>query len=78
MERRGIGGVSDALFAELDRLQAADATDAEAMRAEIERAKAVRDVAAVIIDNNKFVLDVAKAKSDFDGEKLIIPKGLLS
>lgn len=78
MGRRGIGGVSDALFAELDRLQAADATDADAMRAEIERAKAVRDVAAVIIDNNKFVLDVAKAKSDLDGEKLIIPKGLLS
>lgn len=78
MGRQGIGGVSDALFAELDRLQAADATDADAMRAEIERAKAVRDISATIIDNNKFVLDVAKANASVNCEKLIIPKGLLS
>lgn len=70
--------MSDALFAELDRLQAADAADQDAMRAEIERAKAVRDVAATIIDNNKFVLDVAKANANINGKDLVIPKGLLS
>lgn len=78
MARQGIGGVSDALFAELDRLQAADAGDQDAMRAEIERAKAVRDVAATIIDNNKFVLDVAKANANINGKDLVVPKGLLS
>lgn len=70
--------MSDALFAELDRLQAVDAADQDAMRAEIERAKAVRDVAATIIDNNKFVLDVAKANANINGKDLVIPKGLLS
>lgn len=76
--RTGIGGVSDALFAELERLQVADSSDADALNLEISRAKAVREISATIIDNNKLVLDIAKAKAQMDGKELLIPKGLLS
>ncbi len=76
MGQKGLLGVSDALFAELERLGQVDASDAELIQAEVSRAKAVRDVAGAIIDNNKTILDIAKARAEY-GPGMHVPSGLL-
>lgn len=73
---RGIAGVNEILFRQLDRLEAVDRADAEAMRAEIARSKAVQQVAGKVIENGRLVLDVAKA-GVAAGEAVKLPKGLL-
>ena len=39
------------LFRQLERLETIDPSDTEALKAEIERAKAVKDIAETIIDS---------------------------
>lgn len=73
---RGIAGVNEILFRQLDRLEAVDRTDAKAMRAEIARSKAVQQVAGKVIENGRLALDVAKA-GVAAGEAVKLPKGLL-
>lgn len=73
---RGIASVNEVLFRQLDRLEAVKSDDADAMRAEIDRAKAVEGIARTVIDNGKLVLDVARAGVSA-GEAVSIPKGLL-
>ena len=73
---RGIAGVNEVLFRQLDRLESVDRTDAEAMQAEIARSKAVQQVAGKVIENGRLVLDVAKA-GVAAGEAVKLPKGLL-
>ncbi len=75
-KRRGLAGVNEAMFDELDRLDALDISDADAVAAEVQRARAVRDVAATIIGNGRLVLDLARADADTAGA-VKIPKGLL-
>ncbi len=75
-KRRGLAGVNEAMFDELDRLDALDISDADAIAAEVQRARAVRDVAATIIDNGRLVLDLARADAD-TASAIKIPKGLL-
>lgn len=73
---RGIAGVNEVLFRQLDRLESVDRTDAKAMEAEIARSKAVQQVAGKVIENGRLVLDVAKA-GVAAGEAVKLPKGLL-
>lgn len=73
---RGIAGVNEVLFRQLDRLESVDRTDAKAMQAEIARSKAVQQVAGKVIENGRLVLDVAKAGAAA-GEAVKLPKGLL-
>nr|DAM60693.1 MAG TPA: hypothetical protein [Caudoviricetes sp.] len=73
---RGIAGVNEILFRQLDRLESVDRTDAKAMQAEIARSKAVQQVAGKVIENGRLVLDVAKA-GVAAGEAVKLPKGLL-
>lgn len=73
---RGIAGVNEVLFRQLDRLEAVDRADAKAMQAEIARSKAVQQVAGKVIENGRLVLDVAKA-GVAAGEAVKLPKGLL-
>jgi len=73
---RGIASVNEVLFRQLDRLEAVKSDDADAMRAEIDRAKAVEGIARTVIDNGKLVLDVARAGVS-TGEAVKVPKGLL-
>ena len=73
---RGIASVNEVLFRQLDRLEAVKSDDAESMRAEIDRAKAVEGIARTVIDNGKLVLDVARAGVSA-GEAVKVPKGLL-
>lgn len=74
---RGIAGVNDVLFRQLERLEAVGTDDVEAMRAEIERSRAVEGIAGRVIENGKLVLDVAKAGTAV-GEAVHVPRGLLS
>lgn len=74
---RGIAGVNDVLFWQLERLEAVGTDDVEAMRAEIERSRAVEGIAGRVIENGKLVLDVAKAGTAV-GEAVHVPRGLLS
>lgn len=73
---RGIAGVNEILFRQLDRLESVDRSDAKAMQAEIDRSKAVQQVAGKVIENGRLVLDVAKA-GVAAGEAVKLPKGLL-
>ena len=73
---RGIAGVNEVLFRQLDRLESVDREDAESMQAEIARSKAVQQVAGKVIENGRLVLDVAKA-GVAAGEAVKLPKGLL-
>lgn len=73
---KGLAGVNDAMFRELERLEAVDVSDRDQMEAEIGRAKAVRDIADTIISNGNLVLRVAQA-STACGEAVAVPKGLL-
>lgn len=73
---RGIAGVNEILFRQLDRLESVDRTDAKAMQVEIARSKAVQQVAGKVIENGRLVLDVAKA-GVAAGEAVKLPKGLL-
>ncbi len=73
---RGIAAVNDVLFRELDRLEAVDPANAEAMKVEISRAKAVEGVAGKVIENSRLVLDVCKASTAAD-EAVRVPKGLI-
>lgn len=74
---RGIAAVNDVLFRQLERLEAVGTDDVEAMRAEIERSRAVEGIAGRVIENGKLVLDVAKAGTAV-GEAVHVPRGLLS
>ncbi len=74
---RGIAGVNEVLFRQLERLEAVGTDDVEAMRAEIERSRAVEGIAGRVIENGKLVLDVAKAGTAV-GEAVHVPRGLLS
>ena len=73
---RGIAGVNEVLFRQLDRLESVDRSDAKAMQAEIARSKAVQQVAGKVIETGRLVLDVAKA-GVAAGEAVKLPKGLL-
>ena len=73
---KGIGAVNDALFRELERLEAVKLENPEAVRCEIGRAKAVEGIATTVIANGRLVLDIARAGTDV-GEAVRLPKGLL-
>lgn len=64
------------LFRQLDRLEAIDPSDIDALKAEIERAKAVKDIAETIIDSGNLTANVIRLKHQL-GTTATIPKGLL-
>lgn len=69
--------VNEAMFRELERLEAIDIEDVDKVNTEISRAKAVQGIADTVIANGRLVVDVARASTDV-GEKVRIPKGLLA
>lgn len=64
------------LFRQLDRLESVDPSDTDALKAEIERAKAVRDIAETIIDSGHLTANVIRLKHQL-GATATISKGLL-
>ena len=78
MEGRGMGiseKVSESLLAQLDRLEAVDASNADALRMEISRAKAVQGITAQLIANGNMTLEACRLKLEYGEVK--VPKGLL-
>lgn len=71
-----LGRVNDYLFAELERLDTMDASDPDALRLEISRAKAVEGMAKAAIDNANTILDVARLKAEYSGARVTVPKML--
>ena len=67
--------VSESLLAQLDRLEAVDASNADALRMEISRAKAVQGITAQLIANGNMTLDACRLRMEYGEMK--VPKGLL-
>jgi hypothetical protein len=80
MARQGensLGRLNEVLFAELERLDALDVSDDKALRAEIERSKAVQGVAKEINISARSVLDTAKLRAEWAGARVAQPSKLL-
>lgn len=60
-----LGRLQDALFDELDRLGALDLTDADALKAEIERSKAVEGIARATIENVGVAIEATRLKAQY-------------
>ncbi len=73
---RGVANVNDVLFRQLDRLEGVDKSDPDALRAEIDRSKAVEGLTRTIIDNGKLVLEVARAGTNV-GEAVKVPRAMI-
>ena len=72
-----LGRLNEILFAELERLNALDATDKDALEAEVERSKAVQGVAKEINTSARSVLETAKLRAEWAGAKVAQPSKLL-
>ena len=67
-----LGDLNNYLFAELERLDDEE-LQGEKLQEEIERAKAVNQVAFSIITNGRLMLDAVKAKEELLGSKISLP-----
>jgi len=64
-----LGRLNEILFAELERLNALDATDKDALEAEVERSKAVQGVAKEINTSARSVLETARLRAEWAGAR---------
>ena len=72
-----LGRLNEVLFAELERLNALDSSDAAALQAEVERSKAVQGVAKEINISARSVLETAKPRAEWAGARVAQPSKLL-
>ena len=72
-----LGRLNEVLFAELERLDAVDVTDEAALRAEVERSKAVQGVAKEINTSARSVLETARLRAEWSGARVAQPSKLL-
>lgn len=63
-----LGQLNNELFAELHRLRKVDITDEAALKAEVERSRAVEGIAHMVIDNAKTVLQAANMRAQYSNE----------
>ena len=70
-----LGQLNIELFAQLHRLREVDVSDEAALKAEIERSKAVEGISHNIIDNAKVIMDAAKMRSTFS-QQTTVPRML--
>ena len=63
------------LFSELHRLREVDASDADALKAEVARSKAVEGIARTIVDNANTMLDVTRLRAEYS-KQVTVPKML--
>lgn len=73
----GLMGLNDRLFRELDRLDKVDAGNSEELEAEVERARAIGEIAGGIIDNAKTLLAAEKLRQNAmmgTAELVVVPQ----
>jgi len=68
-----LGKLNDKLFEQLDRLSAIEVTDADALKAEVERTRAFEGLARTVIENANTVITAYRLKHDLEGETAAIP-----
>lgn len=72
-----LGRLNDVLFDELAALRACDPHDAEALRAEVERSRAVEGIARTVIENAGTVLQATRMRAQYAGERVVrVPRML--
>lgn len=71
-----LGRLNDVLFAELERLNDVDVGDKDAMKAEIERSKAVQGVAREINASASTILAHTELRARLHGINMTTPKML--
>lgn len=72
-----MGRLQDALFAELDRLGKIDLSDTEALKAEVERSRAVEGIAQVTIANVGVAIEATRLKAQYTQNATITMPKLL-
>lgn len=70
-----LGQLNIELFSQLHRLREVDVSDEAALKAEIERSKAVEGISHNIIDNAKVIMDATKMRSTFS-QQTTVPRML--
>lgn len=75
MAENTLGQLNTELFAELIRLREVDATDRDALAAEVSRAKAVEGISRMIVDNARTVLQATEMRAELTRE-VAIPRML--
>ena len=64
-----LGTLNDLLFQELERLNGADLDDEDAIKREVERAKAIQGIASQITTSSKIVLDTVRLRAEWAGSR---------
>ena len=75
MPRNTLSDLNNHLFATLERL-GDESLDAEQMKMEIDRAKAIKDVAGAVVSNSRLMLNAIEFRSQYGDEGGSIPKML--
>lgn len=71
-----IGKLNDFLFEELGKLNAIDPHDKDALKAEVERSKAIEGIAKAVIDNANTVLDATRMRAQYTQASVELPRML--
>ncbi len=71
--QNSLGRLNEALFDELDRLNALDLEDEEAVKLEINRSKAIEGIAKTTVDNAKIIIDATRLRAEY-GQQASVPK----
>lgn len=69
-KQNDLGRLNEVLFEELDRLNAMDADDRDAVALEVSRAKAVQGIASQITASSQIVLDTVKLRAELAGSRM--------
>ena len=64
-----LGRLNEILFAELERLNAVDASNADAVNLEVSRSKAIQEVAREVNQSAKTIMDAAKFRAEWAGAR---------
>ncbi len=70
MTQNKLSDLNNHLFAAIERLGDEEITD-DQLKQEIERSKAISNVAGKIIDNGRLVLDAQKTAAEYNGRRTV-------
>jgi hypothetical protein len=69
-----MGRLSDLLFDELERLGSLDTHDSDALKAEVERSRAIEGIAKTVIENAGTVLEATRMRAQYTQQTVTMPK----